>query len=157
MHNDHLKAAKEAARQFYTHLGSVYCPYLNEQIGFNSEGFNHIQFKSSRRERHTKVQMLRYKLLFLAPKVLSKSNTLQEFQKLTLKTPIKINKTSDKVDKQIQFYGFIAILNGWKIKVIIRQIGDGKKHFWSIIPNWKTRKSQDGKIHQNHTGDLFND
>jgi len=34
----------------------------------------------------------------------------------------------------IRYWVFIAIMNGKTIKTIIRQVGAGKKHFWSVMP-----------------------
>ena len=48
---------------------------LNENIYFNSEGFNHIIFKKSRSEIEKTSQILRFKLLPLAKKLIEKSTT----------------------------------------------------------------------------------
>ena len=136
-----LKKMRKKARVLYKKIGEIYCPYLKENVAFTSEGFNHLRYRGLK-ERHCKVQETRYKLLHLAPEIIIKSGTLQEFE----------------TKNNIKFFGFIAIIRGWKAKVIIRQVGNGKKHFWSIIPNWKTRVSKEGKnIYKNHTGDLTKD
>jgi len=36
-----------------------------------------------------------------------------------------------------QFWTFEAVIDNRRIKVIIRQVGNGKKHFWSVIPTWR--------------------
>jgi len=38
--------------------------------------------------------------------------------------------------KQVVYYEFIAILENIRVKVIIKEVGDEKKYFWSIIPFW---------------------
>jgi len=30
-----------------------------------------------------------------------------------------------------------AVINDRRIKVVIRQVGNGQKHFWSVIPAWR--------------------
>ena len=30
-----------------------------------------------------------------------------------------------------------------KVKVIVRKVGNGAVHFWSIIPDWKTNNKRD--------------
>lgn len=62
-----------------------------------------------------------------------------------------------KILKKVQYWGFIGIINDRKIKVIVKQIGEGKKQFWSIIPNWTTRKSREGNKIIIHAGDLESD
>jgi len=60
--------------------------------------------------------------------------------------------------KNVKLFGFIAILKNRKTKVIVRQVGAGNLHFWSIIPNWKTRKSKEGRItFIQNTGNLLQD
>ena len=47
----------------------------------------------------------------------------------------------------IKYWGIIAIIDGRKIKVILRKIGDnGQLHFWSIVPAWTTNKYRDAKF-----------
>ena len=54
----------------------------------------------------------------------------------------------------VNYFGFVAIMNDVRVKIVVKQIDDGKKFFWSIHPNWKT-KMVDGKIKKIlHEGDL---
>lgn len=47
----------------------------------------------------------------------------------------------------MRYWGIIAIIEGRKIKVIIRKIGEeGSLHFWSIVPAWVTNKYRDIKL-----------
>ena len=148
----------QKAKEEYKNFIHLHCPYFNEKIHFTSEGFNHIRYKGHRKERHRKVQIMRYKLLKFIKKVLQSSKTLQEHDVQKLFIEVKNNKKKEKILKEVNFYGFIAIIDGWKVKVIVRQVGNGKKHFWSIIPNWRTRKSKEGKQkYINHTGNLAED
>lgn len=149
---------REKARSEYKAITPVHCPYFKEAVVFNSEGFNHIRYKAGRRERHLKAQEIRYKLLHLAPRVIGKSHTLQEHETVNQFIESKKNKRKEKALKEVHFYGFIAIINKQKVKVIVRQAGEGHKHFWSIIPNWKTRKSKEGtKKRLNHSGNMQTD
>jgi len=44
----------------------------------------------------------------------------------------------------VRYWGIIAIIEGRKIKVIIRKIGDnGALHFWSVVPAWTTNRYRD--------------
>lgn len=40
-------------------------------------------------------------------------------------------------NKRYHYYAFEAVVDGRRIKVIVRQVGNGKKHFWSVIPAWR--------------------
>ena len=61
--------------------------------------------------------------------------------------------------KSVTYYGFVAIINTIKIKVIVKKIENGQPFFWSIIPFWKTKKDpiclETKKVF--HEGDLEND
>jgi hypothetical protein len=51
------------------------------------------------------------------------------------------------------YWGLIAIIDGRKIKVILRRVGNGEIHFWSVIPAWVTNKTRDGKLFKTMKGD----
>lgn len=60
------------------------------------------------------------------------------------------------VYRTLEFFGYIAVIDGWKIKVIVRKDGNGKPYFWSVIPNWVTNKKRDEKF-LHYTGSLEED
>lgn len=51
--------------------------------------------------------------------------------------PQEESSLTDKRGKVCRYWAFEAVVNNRRIKVIIRQIGNGKKHFWSVIPAWR--------------------
>jgi len=153
-----IKTLRKEAKEEYIKVGEVHCPYFNEKIHFTSEGFNHLRYRKGRKERHLSVQEMRYKLLKYAKQVIEKSNTLQEHEKRNLFVEERKHKKRIKNIKKVEFFGFIAIIDNWKVKVIIRQVENHPKHFWSVIPNWQTRKSKERKNNfQNYTGNLSED
>jgi len=121
---------KKEAKEYYKLIEDVYCPYFNEDVCFTSSGFNHLLYKGGRnrvlRQRYAICE--RIKLLHLAPRLIRITATLQEFEER---------------ENHIKYWGFIAILERQKFKVIIRQVPGGKKQFFSIFPNWITRKKGD--------------
>jgi len=138
---------KEDAQSFYNHIGKAFSPACNQDIYFSSEGFNHIVFKGSRKEREKPSQILRFKLLHLAVKLVKLSTTYQEFEETLKEFEVKSHKKRIKKTKPVRYWGIIAIIDGRKIKVILRQIGDGGMiHFWSIVPAWTTNKYRDSKL-----------
>lgn len=138
---------KDDAQKFYNIAGKIFSPALNEQIYFTAEGFNHIIFKGSRSERERPSQILRFKLLPKAVKLIKLSTTYQEFEETLKEFEVKSYKKRVKKTKPVKYWGIIAIIDGRKIKVIIRKKGDeGLLHFWSIVPAWTTNKYRDTKF-----------
>ena len=152
-----LEKIRAQALKTYQGFQTVNCPFLKQAINFTSEGLNHIRYRKARKERHPEVQKMRYLLIKFAKQIIEKSHTLQEHYSYPEFVEVKINKRRDKVLKQSHVWGFIAIMKGMKIKVLVKQQGQGLPKFWSIIPNWRTRKTQEGKTFQNYTGNPLED
>lgn len=150
---------KEIIRQEYDVIKEIHCPYFNETVKFSSDGFQHLLYKGSSKikQRGQSEQYMRLKLLKLAPKLLRLTKTVQEFHKGNQFVVVKKNKRREMVMKEVKYWGFIAIIDDRKIKVVVKQIGDGFKRFWSIIPNWTTRKSREMFSRVQYSGDLEND
>jgi hypothetical protein len=138
---------KEDAVNFYHHIGKVNSPVLEQDIYFTAEGFNHIIFTNSRSERERSSQILRFKLLALAVKLVKISTTYQEFEETLKEFTVRSYKKRINKTRSVKYWGIIAIIDGRKIKVILRKIGDnGNIHFWSIVPAWVTNKYRDIKL-----------
>lgn len=149
----HYESLRGNAQKFYTGIGSVFSPALNEKVGFTSEGFNHIIFKQAHSERERPSQILRFKLLPLAVKLVKVSTTYQEFEETLKEFVVQSFKKRETKTKPVKYWGIIAIVDGRKIKVIIRKIGDnGTAHFWSVVPAWVTNKYRDTKFYTTMKG-----
>lgn len=131
---------KSQAYRNYKAVGQKLCPYLKQKVAFNSKGFWHIIYSARNKKRDLKTRQLRFRLLPLAVRVISLTATLQEFELLKR--------------QQITYYGFIAIVDGWKIKVIVKKVGNGKPYFYSVIPNWVTNRKRDRPLSK---GDMERD
>ncbi|OGZ03018.1 MAG: hypothetical protein A2390_00955 [Candidatus Liptonbacteria bacterium RIFOXYB1_FULL_36_10] len=142
--DEHYKNLKEKTEKIFRNTPQVFCPYFNEYITLNSDGFHHLQF-SSRRERNKEEQSLKFSLLPLALIVLKKSGTIQEYRKILQLSGSKSNRDGLTLMKQVQYWGFVAIIgdNPIKIRVIVRRVGDGKKVFWSVMPALKLSNGKD--------------
>jgi hypothetical protein len=126
---------KEKAELIFEQKKLVLCPYFNQEVALNSDGLHHLQF-SARRERSKEEQILKFTLLPLAIKVIKKAGTVQEYRKELLPIGKKCEKDGFRSAKWVQSWGFEAIVgenNNIKIRTIIRQVGDGKLVFWSVI------------------------
>ena len=152
-----LTEIRKQALKIYQGFRDIKCPYFNNKVRFTSEGFNDIRYKKARKERHPKAQEIRYKLLKLAKQIIEKSHTWQEHYEYSKFVEIKINKRREKILKKFCVWGFIAIIKGIKIKILVQQIENGKPKFLSMIPNWRARKTKEGKTFINYTGDPLQD
>ncbi len=138
---------KEDASNYYNSIGKIHSPAFDEYIGFNAEGFNHIVYKTPRTERERPSQIMRFKLLPLARKLVELSTTFQEYEETIKNFNVKRHKKRVNISQPVKYWGIIAIIDGRKIKVILRKIGEnGKIHFWSIVPAWTTNKYRDIKF-----------
>ncbi len=142
LNDNYFEQRREKARAIYDAQKNIHNPYLGTEVIFNSDGFHHLQF-SARRERNKKEQLLKFSLLLLAINVIKKSGTLQEYRKDVVAVGKKGNDGFRKT-KEVQYWGFIAIMGEQKIKirVILRRIGDGNVIFWSVMPNSKLKGGQ---------------
>lgn len=152
-----FEEAKGEAEEQYKKAESVFCPFLNKKINFNAKGLDHIKFKGWNKTRLISDQYLRLKFLKFAPLVLGKTSTLQEFNETKNFERIKRSSRWEQILTPVRYYGFVAIINfKIKVKIIVKEVGNGQPFFWSIIPFWKTKKDpiteQTKKVF--HEGDL---
>jgi len=144
---------RQDSENFYKKIGKILCPAFNDFIYFSADGFNHLIYKSDRSERDRERQIAKFKLLPRAKELVIKTTTFQEYEESVKEFTIKKFKKKVRESKVVKYWGLIAIMNGFKIKVIIRQVGDnGFKHFWSVIPNWTTNQYRDIKLLSNMKG-----
>ena len=138
---------RDYAHKFYLSIRPILSPAFDEHVHFTAEGFNHIIFKGSRSERERSSQILRFKLLPKAVKLVELSTTYQEYEETLKEFDVKSYKKRIRKTKPVKYWGIIAIIEGRKIKVVLRKIGDnGQLHFWSIVPDWTTNKYRDMKL-----------
>ncbi len=136
---------RKKAEDDYQKIGEVHCPYLNQRVHFNNEGFEHLLFKEWNKTRTRLEQYVRLRLLRLAPQVISKSHTMQEFDERPMFVRQKINSRWESKLKVVRYYVFIAIINSARIKIVVKEIEGGKPFFYSLYPSWRIEKNEDGK------------
>jgi len=121
---------------FYKNLTEIYCPYFQEKIFFNAAGLSHLKFKQRQKHRSDADQYMRFKLIFLVPEIIKISHTLQGKLETKQFETVKVHSRKEFIFKNVTYYEFIALIQRNRIKVIIKQIENGQKFFWSIIPFW---------------------
>lgn len=149
---DRVRANSE---EFYRKIGEVHCPYFGEKVAFNSAGLKHLKFKTDKVARSHSEQYVRLRLVDIAPKVLSLSRTVQGVWKTKQFERIRVHSRTDIILKPVLYYEFIAVIDSVRVKVIVKQIEDRQKFFWSIIPYWKIDSQNSRRFL--HSGDPESD
>lgn len=150
--------AKEEARTLYSSFGKVRCPALgNEYVSFLSEGFNHLVYKRAKKPRDQSVQIMRFKLLEKAKTLLEVTSTFQEYEEGYEYCVVNRHGKSVKENMLVKSWGFVAVISKFRIKVVVQQIGNGQKQFYSVIPAWITRHYKGIKLVETSLGGLTND
>ncbi len=151
------KKIKENAENFYKKIGRINCPALyNETVYFNSEGFNHLVYKK-KAERSKNDQVTKFKLLPIAKEIVSISTTFQEYDEGLIEITRKRFKKRVKETALVKYWGLVAIIKNKKVKVIMRQVSNGQKHFFSVIPAWTISHYNNTRIISTAKGDLSAD
>ena len=122
------KKVKREARIFFKKQKFVNCPaFPKEKILFNSKGVSHLFYTGAQKRypRPFKESKTRISLLSLAVRVLELLALPQE------ESVYEIN------GQKAVYWAFEAVIDNKRIKVIVRKMGNGAKHFWSVIPAWR--------------------
>lgn len=141
-----FEKTKTKAEEFYDTIKEVHCPYFDEKIAFNVKGIKHLKFKTDQQARSQIDQYARLKLVHLAPEVLKLSKTVQGISEKKKIEYQKMNSRWERVMKLVRHYEFIAVLSGVRVKVIVKEVVGGDKHFWSVIPFWGIDKETSSRI-----------
>lgn len=121
-----MRKFKDQIKKIFDATKEVRCPaFPDEKVAFNAKGINHLIYKGNRSRREQSRIQTNIRLLPSAIKVLKVMVYPQE-------------ETSYlRVGVNYKFWTFEAVVDNRRIKVIVRQVGNGKKHFWSVIPAWR--------------------
>lgn len=120
------------SKKFYYSLGSIYSQKLNQTIVFNRYGWKHLLYDSSDRRRNNTDIELR---LFL----LREAKTLITNSKYPVIASVKDTPPKNPTIQYFEFYGKSLKMNRY-IKVIVRKIGEGNYHFFSIRRSKRNKK-----------------
>lgn len=120
---------KVKAKEFFKANKIVKCPaFPNEKIFFNAKGLQHLFYKGPRSKRDIKRIAKNIELLPRAVKLLELMPIPQE------------QDTYEVQEKRYKFWAFEGVIDNRRIKVIVRQVGTGNKHFYSVIPAWRKKR-----------------
>lgn len=145
--DDQFEVLKCKVEESYKQMETIKCPYLSSNVHFNSKGIEHLKFKGKNQARSRDDQYMRLRLLSLAPKVISLSRTVQGISEQRVFERIRSNgRTEEKLVLAV-YHEFIAIIDNHRVRVVIKQVGDGPHYFWSIIPFWKNNATHGKRMH----------
>lgn len=132
--------ANTEAMSLYKDVGNIWCPYFKEQIAFNAKGLKHLKFQGERKARLRRDQYTRLRLLSLAPQIVKDSHTLQGVSMRKNFERMNINGRWETRLCMVIYYEFVAVIKDVRVRVIVKQVENHPKYFWSIIPFWKMDK-----------------
>jgi hypothetical protein len=141
MEDSYFEQKKAKARDIYDAHRTIRSPYFGDDIILNADGFHHLRY-SARRERNREEQVLKFTLLPLGLHILKKAATLQEYRRLLSPVGAPSRHDGSVPMKLVEWWGFVAIFveQQIKVRVIVRKVGDGNLHFWSVMPYSKMRR-----------------
>ena len=125
---------KKQRRSQYKKYIKCCCPALKDIIHFTSDGFYHLRYKVSGRQRTIKEQMYKLGLLPLVIPVIKNAKKIDFYKQAN--TSIGRKKRKGKiVKKDVQYWSLVELVGKQKIKikVIVRRVGTGKIIFWSVM------------------------
>lgn len=111
------------SKLYYYSVKLVHAPLINQDIVFNRYGWKHLLYDSSDRRRNNKDIELRLFLLHEVKAIIRSSNY----------PVITTNKATNNEPAIVyyEFYGKSKKINRF-VKVIVRRIGTGNYHFFSV-------------------------
>jgi len=121
--------SKEKAKNIYSKIGHIECPALsNEFVTFSRVGFNHL-VRKGRIPRTKNEQKRRFVLIPYVENIIKNPKAKILYREKIVK--YKANRHGEKViiESKARFWAFAENIESCKIKVIIRQLGSGNKHF----------------------------
>lgn len=127
------KKAKQQAKQIYSKIGRIKCAALgDEYVFFTSAGFDHL-LRKGRIPRTRNEQKRRFTLLPYVENIIKNPTAKIVYRKLDVKE--KANRHGEKVliESVAHFWTFKEKIDDCVIKVVIRQLENKDKHFFSVM------------------------
>lgn len=127
------KQLKTKAKKLYSKIGRIPSPALSDEyVAFTSIGFTHL-IRKGRNPRPRGEQIKRFALLPYAETIIKNPQAVIIYR--TTETKYWTNRYGQKVliTSTAHFWTFIEKMDNYTIKIVIRQLNFGKKHFFSIM------------------------
>lgn len=139
--------SKNKAKNIYTQIGRIKCPALgNDYVSFSRAGFNHL-VRKGRIPRTRNEQKRRFVLVPYIENIVKNPKAKIFYKQGVAK--YKSNRHGEKIliESKAHFWAFEEKIKDCKIKVIVRQLDNRDKHFFSVMgdkvesSNRKNKKS----------------
>jgi hypothetical protein len=125
--------AKEKAKKTYSGIGAIKCPALGgDHIFFGRFGFNHL-IRKGRIPRTRNEQKRRFTLIPHIEKILKNPKAIIVYRKETIKEKVDRHGQKILIESVAHFWAFVEKIEDCNVKVVIRQLEGGDKHFFSIM------------------------
>ncbi len=129
-------ALVKTMRTLYDATPEIRSPFFKSNVALTSDGFNHLLHKPNRQPRNVAEQRLKLRLVRKALHILKNAGTVQEYRVRVEKVGTAGRDGLHKT-KQVEYWGFHDIVGDEQMilmRVVVRRVGDGKLHFWSVMP-----------------------
>jgi len=124
MEKDHHEDFIQKGKRLYGQIGILFSPvFENEPIYFNKYGWRHL-IRKGKRLRNLEDQIRRISLLTHTRHILSTTTTIFAYKE-------SHNK------RHVYFWTLRSEIKGVYIRIVIRQLDTGRKHFFSIMDEKK--------------------
>jgi hypothetical protein len=139
---NNCERTKKEAREAYDKIGRVWSSVLNDYISFNSVGFRHLLWKGKARRSYPE-QMKRLALIPFAITAISAPSrpVVQRDEKEYSR--IERDGLVVTIKNPVRFWAFYTTAEGKNIRVIVRQVNNGHKHFFSIFEEDKQKRTHE--------------
>jgi hypothetical protein len=143
---------REEALELYSTFVDIDSVAIGQKISFTSEGFNHLVYSAPKKERDKRPQILRFDMLKKAQFILETSTTFQEYDEEIISK--RVNRRGSWVPQKVvsRAWGFVAMVQKFRVKVVVTQEGNGSIKFLSVAQAWFTKQYRDIKMIETSTG-----
>ncbi len=130
---------KLKAKKNYSKIGRIPSPALNDEyVAFTNKGFTHL-IRKGRNPRPRSEQVRRFLLIPYAEQIIKNPKATILYR--SSETKYYVNRYGQKIltTSTAHFWTFVENSDNGTIKVVIRQLNQGQKHFFSIMENKANR------------------
>lgn len=118
-------------KEFYKNLGSLWCPALDDHVTFANDGLRHLVRKNGKR-RTKHEQARRFSLLPHAKEIIQ-DNTVKVIHEESMTARlVKRHGAAILTQSHANFWTLTKDYGSTAITIVIRQIENKEKHFFSI-------------------------
>jgi len=133
MKKERLSEFFRAQRARYDTHPSTHCPALRADVIFNAKGFHHLQSHTDGKMRTVKEQLHKINLLPFVVQIIKTASHVEHRNRMAPAARKKVD--GKKVIKNVDYWSITGTpeTSSEQIKIILRKVGNGQLHFWSVM------------------------